>query len=148
MHECVFKEGGAACAAAVATCARVLMRVVGLVGSMALCSRDAHCLRWRSHLDNSAINVVSLRLDLVMVAMWGALIGLNVGIMVGTLELVPAVHGLHNLSVVIGWGYGHACWCIHPWNLLHVAKMVWSNGFFELVGICLYACLCCINNTL
>ncbi len=45
MHERVFKEGGAARAAAVATCAQVLMRVVGLVGGTALCGRDAHCLR-------------------------------------------------------------------------------------------------------
>jgi hypothetical protein len=31
MHEHVFEEGGATWAAAVATCAQVLMRVVGLV---------------------------------------------------------------------------------------------------------------------
>jgi hypothetical protein len=54
MHEHVFKEGGAARAAAVATCAQVLMRVVGLVGGTALRGCDAHCLRWRSHLNNSA----------------------------------------------------------------------------------------------
>jgi hypothetical protein len=62
------KEGGAAHAAAVATCARVLMRVVGLVGGMALRSCDACRLHWRSRLDNFAINVVGSRLDLVMVA--------------------------------------------------------------------------------
>jgi hypothetical protein len=44
MHERVFEEGGAACAAAVATCARVLMRVVGLVGRTALHGCDARRL--------------------------------------------------------------------------------------------------------
>ncbi len=41
VRERVFKEGGATWAAAVATCARVLMRVVGLVGVMALRSHVA-----------------------------------------------------------------------------------------------------------
>ncbi len=87
MRERMFEEGGAACAAAVATCAQVLMRVAGLVGGTALLGCDARCLRWRWHLDNSAINVVGLRLDSVMVATRGALIGVNVGITVGTLRI-------------------------------------------------------------
>ncbi len=87
MRERVFEEGGAAHAAAVATCAQVLMHVVGLVGGTALRSRDARCLRWHLRLDDTAINVVGLRLDLVMVAMRGALIGLTVGITVGTLGI-------------------------------------------------------------
>ncbi len=87
MHEGVIAEGGAAHAAAVATCARVLMQVVGLVGGRALRSRDACCLHWHLHLDNSAINVVGLGLDSVVVATRGALIGLTVGIMVGTLGI-------------------------------------------------------------
>jgi hypothetical protein len=44
-------------------------------------------MRWRLRLDDSAINVVSLRLDLVVVATQGALIGLIVGIMVVTLGI-------------------------------------------------------------
>jgi hypothetical protein len=87
MRERMFSEGGAACAAAVATCARVLMRVVEMVGGTSLHGRDACCLHWRLRLDNSAINVVGLRLDSVMVAMRGALIGLTVGIMVGALGI-------------------------------------------------------------
>jgi hypothetical protein len=87
IRECVFAEGGAACAAAVATCARVLMHVVGLVGGTALRSYDACCLRWHLRLDDSAINVVGLRLDLVVVATRGALIGLTVGITMGTLGI-------------------------------------------------------------
>jgi hypothetical protein len=87
MRERMFEDGGAACAAAVATCAQVLMHVVGLVGGTALRGCNACCLGWRSCLDDSAINVVSLRLDLVMVATQGALIGLTVGIMVGTLRI-------------------------------------------------------------
>jgi hypothetical protein len=78
MRERVFEEGGATMAAAIAICAQVLMRVVGLVEVMALHSHDACCLRWRLHLDNSAANGVGLLLDLVMVAMRGALIGLTV----------------------------------------------------------------------
>jgi hypothetical protein len=79
MHERMFEEGEAAHAAAVATCARVLMRVVGLIGGTALRSCDARHLPWHLHLDDSAINVVSLRLDLVMVATRDGLIGLTVG---------------------------------------------------------------------
>ncbi len=55
------------------------MRVVGLVGVTALCSRDACRLHWYLHLDNSVANVVGLLLDLVMVVMQGALIGLTDG---------------------------------------------------------------------
>jgi hypothetical protein len=87
MRERVFKEGGATQAAAVVTCARVLMLVVGLVGRTALRSRDACCLRCRLCLDNFATNVDGLRLDLVMVALQGVLIGLTVGISVGTLRI-------------------------------------------------------------
>jgi hypothetical protein len=68
MRERVFEEGGATWATAVATCAQVLMRVVGLVGGTALCSCDACCLHWCLHLDHSATDVVGLQLDSVMVA--------------------------------------------------------------------------------
>jgi hypothetical protein len=68
----VFEEGGAAWAAAVATCAQVLMHVVGLVCGTALRSRDACHLHWRLCLDNSTTNMVGLRLDSVMVSSRGA----------------------------------------------------------------------------
>ncbi len=68
VHERVFKEGGATRAAAVATCARVLMRVVGLIVVTALHSHEARCLRWRLRLDDSAANMEGLLLDPVMVA--------------------------------------------------------------------------------
>jgi hypothetical protein len=87
MRERVFKEGVATWAAAVATCAQVLMGVVGLVGITALHSHDACHLCWHSHFDSSATNVVRLQLDLVMVASRAALIGFTVWISV----LVPAV---------------------------------------------------------
>ncbi len=83
----MFKERGATWAAAVATCAQVLMPVNGLVGGTALHSCDACCLHWRLCLDDSATNVVSLLLDLVMVATQGTLIGLTVRISVGTLRI-------------------------------------------------------------
>jgi hypothetical protein len=63
------------------------MHVVGLVGVTALRSCDVHCLHWRLHLDDSATDVVGLWLGLVMVALRSALIGLAVGISVGTLEI-------------------------------------------------------------
>jgi hypothetical protein len=69
VRERVFEEGGATQAAAVATCAQVLMRVVGLIVVTALRSHEAHCLCWRSCLDDSAANVEGLLRDLVMVAM-------------------------------------------------------------------------------
>jgi hypothetical protein len=85
MREHVFQERGVTWAAAVATCAQVLMRVAGLGGVTALRSHDARCLRWHLHLDDSAANVVGFLLDLVMVATWGALMGLTVG-MLSTLQ--------------------------------------------------------------
>jgi hypothetical protein len=83
----VFKEGGATCAAAVATCAQVLMRVVGLVGLMALHSCVARCLCWRLWLDDLAANVVGLLLGLMVVVTRGTLIGLTVGISVSNLGI-------------------------------------------------------------
>ena len=68
MHEHMFKEGGVTSAAAVATCAQVLMRVVGLIVVVTLRSREARHLRWHLCLDDSAANVEDLLLDPVMVA--------------------------------------------------------------------------------
>jgi hypothetical protein len=107
MHERVFKERGATWAAAVATCACILMRVVGLVGVIALRSCDACCLRWQSHLDNSAANVVGLLLEMEMVVMQGMLIELTVRISVGTLGIGACdcmEHVICLLSSV--WGMG------------------------------------------
>jgi hypothetical protein len=113
MRECVFEEGGATWAAAAATCAQILMPVVGLGGVTALRSRDAHCLCWRLHLDDSAANVVGLLLDLVMVATREVLIGLNVGMSVGTL------------------GIG-ACGCME--RVICLLSLVWGMGM--LAGAC------------
>jgi hypothetical protein len=63
------------------------MRVVGLVGVTALRSRVACRLRWHSRLDDLAPNVVGLLLGSMVVAMRGALMGLTVGISVGTLRI-------------------------------------------------------------
>jgi hypothetical protein len=107
MGERVFEEGGATLAAAVATCAQVLMHVVRLVGGTALRSCDACCLHWRSCVDDSATNVVSLRLTLVMVALWGALIGLTLGISVGTLGI--GAYGCMDRVICLlssAWGMG------------------------------------------
>jgi hypothetical protein len=150
MHEHAFKEGGATWAAAVVTWARALMCVVGLVGRRALHSRDACPLRWCLYLVHSATDVVSLLLDLVMVTLQGVLIGLTVGISVGTLGIgacscMDCMICL--LSLVWGMGMLAGAFTLPP-NLLCVARMVGGNGFFKLVGICLYARLCCINNTL
>jgi hypothetical protein len=149
MHEHVFKEGCVTWAAAVATCAQVLMHVVGLVGVMALRSRDARCLCWRSHLYDSAANVVGLLVDSVMVATWGALVGLTLGISVETLEIgacscMECVICL--LSLV--WGMRMLAGACTLVTCCVLQKMVCGNGFFKLVEICLYVSLCYINNTL
>jgi hypothetical protein len=89
------------------------MRVVGLIVVMALRSCEAHCLRWHSHLDDSAANVEGLLLDLVMVAMQGALIGLTVGMSLGTL------------------GIG-ACICME--RVIHLFSLLWGMGV--LAGVC------------
>jgi hypothetical protein len=91
MCERVFEEGGATWAAAVATCAQVLMHVVELIIVTALRSREVRCLRWCLRLDDSAANVEGLLLDPVMVAKRGALISLNVGMSVGTLGIGACV---------------------------------------------------------
>jgi hypothetical protein len=142
MREHVFEEGGAACAAAVATCAQVLMRVVGLVGGTTLRSCDACHLQWRSRLDNSAINVVGLQLDLVMVATRGVLISLTVGITVGTLGIGACVCMdcvIHLLSLVGGMGMlacaftlGTHC-VLEKWSGVMVSLNLW--GF-----VCMRAC--------
>ncbi len=117
------------------------MHVVELVGVTTLRSCVACHLQWCLHLDNSAANVVGLLLGLVMVTMQGALIGLTAGLPVGTLG-IGACGFILICLVVTGMGYGNACWCLHPRNSLRVANIVWGNGFFKLVGICLYANQC------
>jgi hypothetical protein len=142
MHERVFEEGGAACAAAVATCAQVLMLAIGLVGGTALCSCDACCLRWHLHFDNSAINVVGLWQDSVMVAMQGALIGLTVGIMVGTLRIgacgcmdcvIPLLSLVGGMGMLAGAFTLLTCCVLQKWSGVIVSSNLW--GF-----VCAHAC--------
>ncbi len=107
MCERVFEEGGVTQAAAVATCARVLLPVVRLVEVMALSSRDAHCLRWHLRLGNFAANVVGLLVDLAMVATQGALIGLTLRISVGTLRIGACSCMEHVICLLSSaWGIG------------------------------------------
>jgi hypothetical protein len=103
----VFEERGATWAAAVATCAQVLMRVVGLVGGTALRSHDACRLCWCLCLDNSTANKVGLLLDLVMVAPRGTLISLTLGTYVGTL-CIGACGRMECLICLLSlvWGMG------------------------------------------
>jgi hypothetical protein len=122
MRERVFEEKGATRAAAVAFCAQVLMRVVGLVGGMALRSCDARCLRWGSCLEDSATNVVGLLLDLVMVATRGTLIGLTLGISVGTLGI-------------------DACGCME--RMICLLSLVWVMGM--LAGACTLGTRCVLQ---
>ncbi len=98
------------------------MYVVGLVGVTALHSHDARYLHWHSHLDNSAANVVGLLLDSVMVVMQGALIGLTLGISVGTL------------------GIG-ACSCME--HVICLLSSVWGMGM--LAGACTLGTLCVLQ---
>ena len=124
------------------------MRVVGLIVVMALRSCEARCLRWHSHLDDSAANVEGLLLDLVMVAMQGALIGLTVGKSLGTLGIGACIcmeRVLCLLSLVWGMGvFAGVC----TLSTRCILRIVWGTGFFKLVKICLYASLCCVKDTL
>jgi hypothetical protein len=122
MRESVFKEGGATWAAAVATCAQVLMHVVGLGGVAAFRSHDASCLRWRLRLDDSAANMVGLQIDLVMVATRGTLVGLTLGMSVGTL------------------GIG-VCSCME--RVICLLSLVWGMGM--LAGACTLGTHCVLQ---
>jgi hypothetical protein len=122
MRERVFEEGVPFWAAAVATCALVLKRVVGLVGGTALRSCDACHLGWRLHLDDSATNVVGLLLDLVMVAIRGVLICLTVGISVGILGIC-------------------ACGCME--QVICLLSLVWGMGM--LAGACTLGTHCVLQ---
>jgi hypothetical protein len=149
MRERVFKEGGATRAAAVATCSPVLLHVVGLVGGMTLRSCDACCLHWRLHLDNSATNVVGLLLDLVMVAMRDVLIGLTLGISMGTLGIGACScmeHVICLLSLV--WGMGMlasactlgTCCVLQKWSGVMVSSNRWG---FVCTQACVASTICC-----
>jgi hypothetical protein len=122
MRERVFEEGGVTRAAAVATCAQVLMRVVGLGGVTALHSCDACCLCWRLHLDNSAADTLGLLLDSAMVATWGMLIDLTVGMSVGTLRI-------------------GACDCME--HVICLLSLVW--GMEMLAGACTLRTFCVLQ---
>ncbi len=122
MHESLFEEGGETWAAVVATCAGVLMRVVGLIVVTASRSHEAHCLRWHLHLDNSAANVEDLLLDPVMVALRGTIIGLTVGMSLGTL------------------GIG-ACVCME--RVICLLSSVWGMGV--LASVCTLGTCCSLQ---
>jgi hypothetical protein len=125
------------------------MRVVGLVGGTALHSRDACCLRWRLHLDDSTTNVVGLPLDSAMVALWGALIGFPVGISVGTLGIGACGcidHVICLLSSV--WGMGmlagaitlRTCCVLQKWSGVMVSPNWWG---FVCKRACVASIICC-----
>ncbi len=81
--ERVLNKGGASWAAAVATCAMVLMQGVVLFGVVGLCSRMALHFRRYSCLAESVDKLVGLFV--------GVLVGLQVGLLVGTLETLAGV---------------------------------------------------------
>ncbi len=118
----MFEEGGATWAADVATCAQVLMRVVRLVGGTVLCIHVACRLQWRLRLDNLTTNVVSLLLGLKVVATRGTLMGLTVGVSVGTL------------------GIG-ACKCME--RVICLLSLVWGMGM--LGGACTLGTHCMLQ---
>ncbi len=119
------------------------MRVVGLVGRMAWRICDACRLHWRLHLDDSTTNVVGLRLDSVMVALRGVLIGFPVGISVSTLGigacgcmdcvicLLSSVWGMGMLAGAIT--LGTRC-VLQKWSGVMVSSNRW--GF-----VCKHACV-------
>ena len=83
------------------------MRLVGLFGVTALRSCVACRLRWRLRLDDSAANVVGLLLSSMVVATRGMLMGLTVGVSVGTLGI--GAYGCIELVICLlslVWGMG------------------------------------------
>ncbi len=96
----------------------------GLVGVAELRRRScAACyLFWHLRLDNSAAYVVGLLLDLGIVATRGALIGLTLGMSVGTL------------------GNG-ACGCIE--HFICLLSLVWHMG--GLAGVCTLGTCCMLR---
>jgi hypothetical protein len=96
------------------------MHVVELIVMTALRSCEARCLHWHLHLDDSAANVEVLLLDPMMVATQGALIGLTVGIFVGTLRI-------------------GACICME--RVICLLLLVWGMGV--LAGVCTLG-TCCV----
>jgi hypothetical protein len=134
MHEHVFEERGVTWAAAVATWTQVLMRAVGLGGVTALCSCDSCCICWRLCLDDSATNVVGLLLDLVMVAMRGVLIGLTIGMSVGTLGLVPAVAWSAWFFCCHWYGVWECLLVPAPSELLACCKYSLGQWFLQIGG--------------
>jgi hypothetical protein len=93
-------------------------------------------------LDDSANNVVGLQLDLVMVATRGALIGLAVGIMMGTLGIsacgcMDCV--IHLLSLVGGMGMLAGAFTLGT----HCVLQKWSGVMVSLDRwgfVCMHAC--------
>ncbi len=157
VHECVFKEGGVTWAAAVATWARVLMRRVGLVGVTALqCCVD--CRLWmHSCLDELAGKVLglmpgaraTLSLGLLVVATRGALIGLLVGLLAGTLG--TGDYGCMECVIcllLLLWGLGMlggAC-TLGTWCMLRILSgiMVSSNLLgCACMWVCVESMICC-----
>jgi hypothetical protein len=112
------------------------MCVGELIVVMALRSREARCLRWCSHLDDSAANLEGLLLDPVMVATWGALIGLTLGMSLGTLGISACIcmeRVIHLLSSV--WGMGVLAGVCTLGTCCVFANIIWGTGFFKSVEI-------------
>ncbi len=70
----------------------------------------------------------------MVVATGGPLMGLPVGLLVSTLGIGDC-GCMEGVICLIGKGFGSAWWCLHPWNLLHVAIIVRGYGFLKFVGI-------------
>ncbi len=127
--------------------------MVGLVGGMALRSCDACRLRWHLHLDDSTTNVVALRLDSVMVASQGALIGFPVGISVGTLGIGACGCmdcAICPLSLVWGMGMlagaitlGTRC-VLQKWSGVMVSSNWWGFVFKRACVASMIHCKSCV----
>ncbi len=78
---CVLMAGGAALAATVASCARVLIRGLLPVVLALLCSRAMRCFRRRSHL----ADVVGAFVGLEVVSGVGALVGIVINALIALL---------------------------------------------------------------
>ncbi len=149
--ERVFEEGGATWAAAVATWAQILMCRVGLVGVAELQSCEAHRLQWCLHLDELSGKVVglmpgtqaSLLVGSMVVATRGALMGLPVGLSVGTLRTGDCScmeHVICLLSSIWGLGMLGGAYTLRTCSILRVLSGVMvSSKLFRFA--CKWACV-------
>ena len=129
-------EGGATCAAAVATWALVCMQGDVLVGKVALRSRVARRFRIRSRLAELVVLLVGITL-LSTLRNDGCMSMKRVILLVSSVW-VASLHPRNSLH----------SGCLHPRNSLRVGGIGRCCNVLETVGSCQYMGFCCLYDSL